>query len=131
MPASISRAGNEIWTIDIKLTWQAGPFGINIEHRNGKKYGRVNFLSSKIRSKFPDYLDGLEIGDFGLHYHADFDGWVEVCCVIGWFGVGGDEEEEVEDEDAVIQEDESLNMVALGKEIMAFVTKRMEEAREE
>ncbi|KAF5872466.1 uncharacterized protein Bfra_005826 [Botrytis fragariae] len=167
MPKSIPAVGNEIWTVDTKLTWQTGPFDINIEHQNAEEHfacltnecarkiaesticellmpflyskreiASGNFeeivkslnstrRSSKFRTKFPDYLDGLEIGNFGLYYHADFDGWVEICCEIKWFGVGGDEEEEVEDED------EASNMAALGKDIMAFVTKRMEGAREE
>lgn len=54
---------------------------------------------------------------------------VEIHFVIKWCGASGNGEE-VEDEYEAVQEDESSNITALEEEIVALVTKRMEEARE-
>ncbi|TGO50545.1 hypothetical protein BCON_0181g00120 [Botryotinia convoluta] len=162
MPKWIPGVGSETWTVDIKLIWQTGLFGIKIEHRNAEEsfacltnecarkkaesticellipflYSKeeirsgdfeeivkyLNSTSSKFCSKFPDYIYGLEIGNFGLRIMRILMG--------GWRFVVGDEEEKIEDEYGVVQEDGSSNMAALGKETVALVKKRMEEARE-
>ncbi|KAF7947693.1 hypothetical protein EAE96_008773 [Botrytis aclada] len=168
-----------MWTVDIKLTWLTGPFGVDIETRNVEEkfacltnecarslaesticaslmpylyskeekekedIGGAGFeemfkdsipTSRKFREKFPDYDCGLEVGRFGVDYYADFDGWVWIFCEIKEYGVReeeGEVEEEAEgDKYGAVQENESSNMAVSGEEVVALVTKRMEEARE-